>query len=135
MLSHTFRSTALLATLFIGAALLPSSLHAQRTAATDSNITARTSFLPFPALVATAYAAPTAGRVAPVGITRRQANALGLDQQQGQGAHVGAGSNLALMGTGGAGVVVGLLVGGGGGTAIALGGGILGLVGLYRYLR
>jgi hypothetical protein len=39
------------------------------------------------------------------------------------------------MGTGGAGVIIGLLVGGNGGTAIALGGGIVGLVGLYRYLR
>jgi len=32
-------------------------------------------------------------------------------------------------------VVVGLLVGGDGGAAVAIGGGVLGLVGLYRYLR
>jgi hypothetical protein len=45
------------------------------------------------------------------------------------------GPNLALMGAGAAGVVVGLLIGGDGGTAIALGGGVVGLIGLYRYLR
>jgi len=47
----------------------------------------------------------------------------------------GHGSSLALMGVGGAAVVVGLLVGGDGGAAVAIGGGVLGLVGLYRYLR
>jgi hypothetical protein len=134
MFSHKY-SIAFMASLVIGAALLPSSLHAQRSAATDSGITARTSFLRMPTFIATADVAPVTGRVSPVGITRRQADALGLDQQQGQGGHIGAGPNLALMGTGGAGVVIGLLVGGGGGAAIAVGGGILGLVGLYRYLR
>lgn len=48
---------------------------------------------------------------------------------------VSVGSNLALMGVGAAAVVVGLLVGGDGGTAIAVGGGVIGLIGLYRYLR
>ncbi|HEV8365105.1 MAG TPA: hypothetical protein VGQ52_16435, partial [Gemmatimonadaceae bacterium] len=110
------------------------SLRAQRSTAYDSNFTVQKSSLATPVAMLTAHAAPPAGRV-PVGITRRQADALGLGDPQGQGAHIGAGSNLALMGTGGAGVVVGLLVGGSGGTAIALGGGILGLVGLYRYLR
>jgi hypothetical protein len=48
---------------------------------------------------------------------------------------MGAGTNLALMGVGAAGVVIGLLVGGDGGTIIALSSGVIGLVGLYRYLR
>jgi hypothetical protein len=39
------------------------------------------------------------------------------------------------MGVGVAGVVIGLLVGGDGGAAIAIGGGALGLFGLFRYLR
>lgn len=134
MLSHRY-SVAFLATLLIGAALLPSSLRAQRNAASDSGFAVLKSSLAMPVAMLTAHAIPAPARVVPVGITRRQANALGLADPQGQGAHIGAGSNLALMGTGGAGVVVGLLVGGNGGTAIALGGGILGLVGLYRYLR
>ena len=45
------------------------------------------------------------------------------------------GSDVALMGVGAAAVVVGLLVGGDGGAAVAIGGGAIGLVGLYRYLR
>ena len=134
MFSHTY-SAALLATLLIGSALLPSSLRAQRSTAYDSNFTVQKSSLATPVAMLTAHAAPAAARGVPVGISRRQSDALGLGDPQGQGAHIGAGSNLALMGTGGAGVVVGLLVGGSGGTAIALGGGILGLVGLYRYLR
>jgi hypothetical protein len=40
-----------------------------------------------------------------------------------------------MMGVGAAGVVVGLLIGGDGGTMLALGGGVVGLLGLYRYLR
>lgn len=134
MFSHKY-SLACMAALLIGAALLPSSLLAQRNAASDSGFTVLKSSLAMPVAMLTARAAPAPARVSPVGITRRDADALGLGDPQGQGAHIGAGSNLALMGTGGAGVVVGLLVGGNGGTAIALGGGILGLVGLYRYLR
>ena len=133
MFSHKY-SIAVMATLLIGAALLPSSLLAQRNAASDSGFAVLKSSLALPVAMLPAHAAPAAGRV-PVGITRRQADALGLGDPQGQGGHIGAGPNLALMGTGGAGVIVGLLVGGSGGTAIALGGGILGLVGLYRYLR
>lgn len=138
MFSCTFKPTALLVTLLVGATLLPLSLRAQRSSATDSGLTRpHTTLLATPALVATADAAsaPVQQRVSPVGITRRQATALGLGDPQHQRGNLGAGSNLALMGTGGAGVVIGLLVGGNGGTAIALGGGIVGLVGLYRYLR
>jgi hypothetical protein len=39
------------------------------------------------------------------------------------------------MSVGAAAVVVGVLVGGEGGTMLALGGGVVGLVGLYRYVR
>lgn len=55
--------------------------------------------------------------------------------QGGRSAHVGAGSNVALMGVGAAGVVIGLMVGGDGGAMISIGGGVLGLYGLFRYLR
>lgn len=50
-------------------------------------------------------------------------------------ARVGAGSNVAMMGVGLAAIVVGSLIGGDGGTIIALGGGVIGLIGLFRYLR
>lgn len=45
------------------------------------------------------------------------------------------GPNVALMTVGGAGLIVGLIIGGDVGLAIATTGGVLGLVGLYRYLR
>ena len=136
MLSYSLKSTVILATLFIGAALLPSSLRAQRSAATDSLNTAHLSAAAALGPVALADAPAAARRVAAVGITRRMhVNPLKLDPPQGRSGNVGVGPNLALMGTGAAGVVIGLLVGGDGGAAIAVGGGILGLVGFYRYLR
>ena len=47
----------------------------------------------------------------------------------------GGGQPEAFMIVGGAAILVGLLIGGGGGGAIALGGAVLGLVGLYQYLQ
>jgi len=138
MSSQFVRSSALFAALFIGAAVLPSSLEAQRSATADrGNTAAQASTVATPAPVAHADSAPAAGRrVAPAGITRLvQTSPVGLDQLQEESSHVGVGSNLAMMGTGAAAVVIGLMVGGDGGTLIALGGGVFGLVGLYRFLR
>jgi hypothetical protein len=45
------------------------------------------------------------------------------------------GQGEALMIVGGAAVLVGLLIGNGAGNAIAVGGAIVGLVGLYQYLQ
>ncbi|NUO94229.1 MAG: hypothetical protein HOQ14_07085, partial [Gemmatimonadaceae bacterium] len=47
----------------------------------------------------------------------------------------GYGQPVALMVVGGAALVVGLIIGGGAGTAIAVGGAVAGLVGLYQYLQ
>ena len=47
--------------------------------------------------------------------------------------HVG--SNVALMIVGGAVLIVGAIVGGTAGTIIMVGGGVIGIVGLYRYLQ
>lgn len=71
-------------------------------------------------------ATPVALRVA--GDSARNRDDAPLPQQN-------AGPDVALMGVGAAAVIVGLLIGGDGGTALAIGGGALGLVGLYRYLR
>ena len=48
---------------------------------------------------------------------------------------LGAGSNVALMGVGAAAIIVGSMVGGDGGTMISIGGGVIGLIGLFRWLR
>ncbi len=138
MSSQTFRSSALVSALVIGAALLPVSLRAQQGAVDRGNTGVQGSNITTSAPTASADVAPAAGpRVAPAGITKPvAANPLGLAEPQPQGgAHLGAGSNLALMGVGAAGLIVGLMIGGNGGTLLALGGGVIGLVGLYRYLK
>ena len=139
MSSHLVRSSVLLAALLAGAIALPSSLRAQRSAAVDQvNTAIQTSAVETVAAPVETTDNPTAAgpRVAAAGITRPlPANPLNLAEPQGGGQHIGAGSNLALMGVGGAAVVIGLLIGGDGGTILALGGGVIGLVGLYRYLQ
>jgi hypothetical protein len=45
------------------------------------------------------------------------------------------GSNVALMIVGGAGLIVGAIIGGTAGTIVMVGGGVVGLLGLYRYLQ
>ncbi len=134
MSKSRFRSLAVVGALIVGAAVLPSSLLAQQSSSTDSATMTATV-----ATVATSLAPDTttrvtaAGpRVAPSGIV---VSRPGLPEMQNRNDNVGMGSNLALMGVGAAGVVIGLLVGGDGGAAIAIGGGVLGLIGLYRYLR
>ena len=47
----------------------------------------------------------------------------------------GYGQPIALMVVGGAAVLTGLIIGGGAGTAIAVGGAVVGLYGLYEYLQ
>ena len=44
-------------------------------------------------------------------------------------------ANVALMIVGGAGLVIGSIIGGDTGTIVMVGGGVVGLIGLYRYLR
>lgn len=133
MNSRTFHVSVLYAVLFIGTVILAPALHAQRIVATGSNSIAVQSLLrvaPEPGAHAPAW------RSAQAGIGKRQVpDARSVALVRDQDANVGMGANLAMMGTGGAAVVIGLLVGGNGGTAIALGGGALGLFGLYRYLR
>ncbi|MEO7711789.1 MAG: hypothetical protein ABIV10_02590 [Gemmatimonadaceae bacterium] len=47
----------------------------------------------------------------------------------------GYGQPVALMVVGGAALIAGLLIGGGAGTAIAIGGAVAGLIGLYQYMQ
>ncbi|MFN8574291.1 MAG: hypothetical protein U0132_19730 [Gemmatimonadaceae bacterium] len=73
-------------------------------------------------------------RVVTAGFTRAETNASDATPQK-PANNVHAGENLALMGAGGAAVIVGLLIGGDGGHLLALGGGVVGIFGLFRYLR
>ena len=134
MSSHHLRFFAIAGALILGAAVMPSSLLAQVSASADS---ARIETLADTAALSDNRTAAAANgpRIAPSGITRSPMTIPVIGQTQNRDNNIGMGSNLALMGVGAAGVVIGLLVGGDGGAAIAIGGGVLGLVGLYRYLR
>jgi hypothetical protein len=93
------------------------------------------SFAPAPTAAPIVAAEPTATPVGPtldaasVGVRHQavETNAAARRSGMGQGE--------ALMIVGGAAVLVGLLIGGGAGNAIAVGGAIVGLVGLYEYLQ
>ena len=84
-------------------------------------------------------APPTAVQTAPAGPTMdaatvgvRHAPATSTTEAAPRG---GYGQPVALMVVGGAALLAGLLIGGGAGTAIAIGGAVAGLIGLYQYMQ
>jgi hypothetical protein len=123
MSRNPFRITALLALVLAGAAL-PSSARAQQ-AASPGN--------PAPAAATVTNPALLGPQVAPVDFVR-WAPPSPFDEAAPQD-RINAGPNIAMMAVGGAAVVVGLIIGGDGGLVIATGGGLVALVGLWRYLR
>lgn len=134
---HHARSSALLVALCVGAAVLPASLLAQQIQGADRrSVLAPAVTVAAPVRDAAAVPAPVVGpRAIPAGITTTtQAGAWDVARAP-DDRSVGAGTNLALMGAGAAAVVIGLLIGGDGGTIIAVGGGVIALVGFFRFLR
>jgi hypothetical protein len=136
MSMQSYRSALLLAALFAGAATFPSSLSAQQGARTDrGSPTTQISPTPLTTPVDTAYADPTAGpRVAPVGFTTHVAASPAGPARPIADSRTDN-RNVAPMGVGAAAVGLGLIIGGNGGTIVAITGGVIGLVALYRYLR
>lgn len=137
MSMQSIRSASLLAALVLGAATFPSSLAAQQGVTEDrASPAAQVSTIPTPAPVVTAHPASAVGpRIAPAGISRPVVADLPGPARPTYDARMGAGSNVAMMGAGAAAVVIGVLIGGEGGTILALSGGVIGLVGLYRYVQ
>jgi hypothetical protein len=85
---------------------------------------------------AIADVAVTAGqRVTSAGVTKPASTQRSFGAPKRDEPHVGMGANLALVVAGVATVVIGLLVGGDAGNVIAITGGVISFVGLYRYLR
>lgn len=126
MFTNSLRSTALLAIVLAGAATLPSSARAQQAAAVDPGNAVSTA--------ATATdSAPVGPRVGTADFVRWAPPSL-FDDVLPQD-RVRTGPNVAMMAVGGAALVVGLIIGGDGGLVIAATGGVIGLIGLYRYLR
>ena len=136
MTSLLTRSLAVVV-LGFGAVLLPATMFAQvnATAGPDSAIVRNVeanSLAPVANVDSLGKPGPRvsrAGFVAPAAIRSE------LASPQGSNDNVGAGRNVAMMGVGLAAIVVGSLIGGDGGTIIAIGGGVIGLIGLFHYLR
>ena len=131
MFTLVFPRSTVVAAMFLGIGVLPLSVGAQ-----DRSSLGHTPQAPSAVSLTTANPANQAQapgpRLAPAGIhVQPEAGPL----RPAPNTNLNAGSNLAMMGVGAAGVVVGLLVGGDGGTLLALGGGVIGLIGLYRYIR
>jgi hypothetical protein len=127
MFAHWIRSLAILTLALVGAAWLPASLTAQRAARADPGIHVAAS---------APLAAPTSigPRVASTDVVRwTPPNPFDVAELPQDRVH--AGPNIAMMAVGGAGLVIGLIIGGDGGLVIAATGGVVGLIGLYRYLR
>ena len=126
MCSRAIRSTTFLTLALAGAVLMPSFLFAQQSSDQDIAIGVV-------AELATAEALPLFGpRVA---LEPFAPWMTALPETSPPQDRVNPGTNIAMMGAGGAGLVVGLLMGGDNGMIIATTGGVVGLVGLYRYLR
>lgn len=139
MNSRYFRYSMICAALLLGVAMMPATTYAQADAAAAASApdtVARAASLdgttPAPAPVA-ANAPRSGPRVAPAALIASHVTNPFDAPPRDPGENVGP--NLALMGVGAAAVVVGLLIGGDGGHAVAVGGAVIGLIGLYRYMR
>jgi hypothetical protein len=126
-MSNTSRFSFAVA-LLVGAAFLPSDVHAQ-SAARDS--TAADPFVTDTRTIPLPTEQAAGPRIVHAGYTPVATQPLPAQGNEG----VNAGSNVAMMGVGLAAIVVGSMVGGDGGTIIAISGGVIGLIGLFRYLR
>ena len=135
MLPSVIRSTTILSALFTGVLLCPPPVRAQLGPA--DHLAAATALdsltLPVAAGLDDLEAGPRPNRS---GITAPTAQlVMDGEPQERTGGSVGVGPNLALMGVGVAMAIIGSFVDGNGGTAITLGGGVIFLVGLFRFLR
>ncbi len=137
MTNFVYRSVLGRTALLLGMSLAPLALGAQNAQRPDSTRADSTSVERVSTTsgeIRTPAAALAGPRVAPAGLTTTAFSTANAPVPQ-PADNANMGPNLALMGAGAAAVVVGLLIGGDGGTAIAVGGGVVGLIGLYRYLR
>jgi hypothetical protein len=141
MITASFRFPAVMALILAGTVTVPASLQARQglPPAADRVVAGVVVHSAAPAAVpgaTVASAAPSGPRALPVyAWTLGEASAADdLDTSFLQD-RVRAGPNIAMMAVGGAALVTGLIIGGDGGLIIAATGGVIGLIGLYRYLR
>ena len=135
MTSSIARAFTLMAALGAGAALLPSSLIAQQGMTAPRDSTANVT-MPAQRTIVDDTMGAVGPRVVRAGVTapvnRNRFDPASLQQSD---RRVRAGSDVAMIGVGVAAILVGSIIGGDSGTIIAVGGGVIGLIGLYRFLR
>ena len=132
MFSHSVRSSALLA-LFAGSAVLPQSLRAQQTVDT---VAVQAPIAPTATAVDNSSVPSVGPRIAPTAVTSKlQLSPVVLPSQNAYSTGENVGRNRAFMGVGLAAVIIGLIVGGDVGTLFVVGGALVGLVGLFRYMQ
>ncbi len=119
MISNTFRTVMAFAGLVLAIALVPASAFAQQQ--TDGPVAAP-QHSDGPVSVQAGISASLA----------TSASAAYVPQQE---RSMGNGTNVAMMIVGGTALIVGLSVGGDGGQIIAISGAVIGLIGMFRYLR
>jgi hypothetical protein len=120
----------------VGAALaFAAPTSAQQNGPTDANLVPAVSQVqvaaptPATALRPTAESVALNARLTPVTVHDPAAALMPLPAEGPQS------TNVALMIVGGAGMIVGSIIGGDTGTIVMVGGGVVGLIGLWRYLR
>lgn len=109
MISNTFRTVMAFAGLVLAIALVPASVAAQQS--TDGPVAVQ------------------------AGVSSSLATSASADYVPQQEQSMGNGTNVAMMIVGGTALIVGLSVGGDGGQIIAIAGAVVGLIGMFRYLR
>lgn len=109
MISNTFRTVMAFAGLVLAIALVPASVAAQQH--TDGPVAVQ------------------------AGISSSLATSASAEFVPQQERSMGNGTNVAMMIVGGTALIVGLSVGGDGGQIIAISGAVIGLIGMFRYLR
>lgn len=127
-MSERLRTTRSLAVAFGVATLITPAAHAQGVAIAPSFAASAPVATPAPA-TAPASVGPTVD-AASVAVRHVASTETAAAPRRG-----GYGQPIALMVVGGAAVLVGLIIGGGAGAAIAIGGAVAGLIGLYQYLQ
>jgi hypothetical protein len=134
MIPKLLGAAAVAAALVLGSAT-SSSLHAQEQVTMRDATTPLSRSPSVPEAADSGKVVPTVGpRVQPVGVVAID-SVVGTREPQDRNRSLGVGPNVAMMGVGAAAVAVGLLIGGDSGTLIAVGGGVIGLIGFYRFLR
>ena len=131
-LEPLMRTFARRVTLTLALSLLAASGAAAQSVSADSTPSAAAdSTLAVPQAGPTVASAAVAVRATSPEISTRTGVAEALQQEQ----RLGHGRNVALMIVGGAAVVAGLLIGDDAGALLAVGGAVVGLYGLFQYVR